>query len=719
MNPISPLNRPDEYYRQTGEILESAIRNSAFYLHKMTGDDLSTCRSAVVKYIGPDGVFKVRDPVVNYTVRDPNTGDRHEDTTTLRQYLNMVKQEDLIIVPTLTAYLPKKEKVSFIGKDIIINMKRRSAFKDKKFEATRNKDKLGESIYEALQSSAKYLNNSLSGLMSIATTALFNRSAHPTLTSTCRNATSYANMHNEQFISGNRPYFSPSDVIEHATAVCNMADMNAVVLACNEHALHLPSADEAMECANKSLMKYSYPTSSVRARMLKYFQSLSPHQRAAFVYNDDLFHLAKHNKDFVFNLLSNMCKVPETVPGDAHKDCFSKSDSDTKTSILFQNGFFVKSRGKNSEKNDPEVVDLLDRHAWHLDKVLRSTQSVFNAFWLTRIQPANHAYMDLVRRQSVPVSDTDSTIFTTQEWTKFITGSYNFDELSYRVGNATTLLTAKIVGHWLKQMTTNSNVDKKDISLVSMKNEFYYPIIALTSVAKHYAGLRWGQEGIVLPELTPEIKGVGLRSSAWPEQVKKDVSEFIVSTLTKIVNGETLSRDEIFSIPLKTESGLIDQLSSATSELYSIVPVKPASGYARPMSSAYAHYVYWQEMFASKYGDTPEPPYTGIKVPINVPSPTAIKTFIAGIKDRNIADKIEQSLKTNNKRDITNLILPHSVVVSTGIPEELMPVIDRNTMLSNVNGAYYMILNAFGFFIRDKEKSICIYDLYQESKEVA
>src|SRR5690606_33046635 len=116
-------------------------------------------------------------------------------------------------------------------------------------------------------------------------------------------------------------------VIEHATAVCNMADMNAVVLACNEHALHLPSADEAMECANKSLMKYSYPTSSVRARMLKYFQSLSPHQRAAFVYNDDLFHLAKHNKDFVFNLLSNMCKVPETVPGDAHKDCFNKSDS--------------------------------------------------------------------------------------------------------------------------------------------------------------------------------------------------------------------------------------------------------------------------------------------------------------------------------------------------------------------------------------------------------
>lgn len=710
---MSSLDRPDEFYTATGDVLESAVRNGAFFLHKMTGDAPEQCFEYISKNIGKDGKFPIRDPLVHLTVRDPVTSDRSEDTMTLRQYLKTVKTEDLVLVPTLTAYLPKKEKRSFLAKDIIINMDQRKVFKGKKFEAVKKGDMLGKGIYEALQTSAKYLNNSLSGLMSIATTALFNRSAHPTLTSTCRNATSYANMHNEQFISGNRPYFTPSDVFEHITSVCTMMDNDAVANAVASLNLHLPTAEEALETAMYSLSRYSASPSSPE-KIKRYLETLSPEQRAAFVYGDDLYHLAKYNKDLVYQFLVDMCTVPDVIDDVSYKGAFKASDSDTKTSLMFQNGFFIKTRGEDAHKNDPETIDLLDRHAWQLNKTLARFEPLMKAFWLTRIQPMNHAYMDLVRRRAVPVSDTDSTIFTNQEWTKFVTGSYNFDEMSYRVGNATTLLTSKVVAHWLKQMSANSNVDKTELSRVSMKNEYYYPIIALTSVAKHYAGLRWGQEGIVLPEMDPEIKGVGLRNSAWPEHVKTDVHDFIVSTMTKIVNGEKLTRDELFKIPLKTESDLIERMTSGTSELYSIVPVKPAGGYVNPMSSPYAHYVYWNEMFAAKYGETPEPPYTGIKVPINLPNPTAIKHFLAGIKDRATAAKIEASLAANNKRNVTNLILPHSVVVSTGIPEELVPAIDRDTMLSNVNGAYYMILNAFGFFIRDKDKSICLYDLYQD-----
>lgn len=712
---MSYLDRPPEYYNQHIDIVENALRDSAFYLHKMTGQPLEKCREYVVRTTAPDGKFKLRDPKVTYIVKDEITGDRSEDVTTLRQYINMVKQENLIVVPTLTAYVQKAEKPSFLGTEIVVNMNRRSTFKKKKFEAQMAQDDIRTSIFEALQTSAKYINNSLSGLMSIATTPLFNRSAHPTLTSTCRNATSYANMHNEQFLGGLRPYFTQKDAMNHITSVCNMINMADVRHAVDTLGLHQPTAEEALGVIAHSLNRYSTSPKALE-KIKRYLDALDGYERAAVCYNDDMWHLKEFNPDIMRKFLTGMC-VPEDGTGVDYKDAFKKLDGNTKTAVLFMNGFLLKGKETKEYMSDPAVLDVLDKHAHYLSGTLKWFSPVINAFWLNPILPSNHAYMDMMRRRSVVVSDTDSTIFTTQEWTKFITGSYNFDEMSFRVGNAVTLLTSKVVSHYLKQMSANSNVDSDELARVSMKNEYYFTVMLLTAVSKHYAGLQWGVEGNILPKLKPEIKGVGLRSSAWPESVRNDVERFIVGLMTKISSGEKTTRDDVFEIPLSTERNIIDKMYKGDSELYSLVPVKPEDAYKLPMSSPYGHYVSWQEIFAGKYGETPYPPYTGIKVPINLPNPTAIRNFIASIEDKDIAHKFENWVKTKNKKNVTNFILPHAIISSTGIPKELLPVLDRDTMLSNVNGAFYMILNALGFFIRDKDKSICLYDLYEHVKE--
>lgn len=710
---MSALKHDLSFYKPATDILGPAGRNAADYLSKMTGQPLERCMEFIRRETSAGGAFPLRDPKVYLNVKDPVTGDRHEDMMTLSRYLETVKQENLVLVPTLTAYLPQSEKQSFLGREIIINMKNRGVFKHKKFECTMAKDPVGESIFEALQSSAKYLNNSLSGLMSIPTTALFNKSGHPTLTSTCRNATSYANMHNEQFLAGNRPYFTPKDAIHHILSICNMADMQRISAAIETFNLHLPSPEEALRVICYSLDRYSN-SPKARNKILKLLTGLSPVERAAVCYNDDLKHLAEFNPSFVKQFLVDMCAVPGAAPAD-YPGSFSRLDSDMQTCVMFQNGFLLKGKKKKDVLADPVLVDILDKCAWQLDRTINRIEPIIKAFWLNNILPLNHAYMDIVRRKAIPVSDTDSTIFTTQEWTKFVTGSYNFDEMSFKVGSAVTLLTAKIVSHYLKMMSTNSNVDKSELGRVSMKNEYYYTVIMLTSVAKHYAGLRWGQEGNVLPELTPEIKGVNLRNSAWPEDVKNDVHEFIIKMATGISEGKTFTRDEVFEIPLRTEKNIIDKMSSGSCDLYNIVTVKPENSYAKPMSSPYGHYVLWQEIFSAKYGETPPPPYTGVKVPVKIANPTELRAFLEGIEDKRLAERFKEYIARQGKKDFTNIIIPYSIAVSNGVPKELIPVLDRDTMLSNINGAYYLILNSLGFYIRDKEKSICIYDLYDDS----
>lgn len=699
------IERPNDFYKPSNDPLVGYLKQGSLFLSKMTGKPLEECE----KFIR---TVPIRDPIVKYNVRDENTLDKHEEETTLRQYLKACKDENLIVAPTLTGYLPASTKPSFLGRFTKKKMAQRNVYKKKMFEKKMERDELGEMVFKCLQSSQKELNNSASGAQTVPNNPIVNPSAHPTLTSGCRTATSYANIHNEQFLAGNRVYFDYQDAINGIMSTITSFIREDVENAIKAFNLHVPTFEETWETINKSLKKYNISTVTSN-KVINLISKLDDAERVAFVYTYDLYHLSKYNPDLVKTFLLKMSSEPEAKIDADYKDSFKNSSTDIQTMILFQNGFKFKGIKVSDILAAPENVDLLDRCAYTVQQTLTWFDPIIKAFWVPPVRLINNAYADLVRREAVPVSDTDSTIFTNQEWTKFVTGSYNFDELSFRVGNTTTYITAKIVSHHLKSMSINFNIARNEITRIRMKNEMYFTTLLLTDVAKHYACLKWGQEGNILPELEPEIKGVNLRNSAWPSEIYDNFSKYIEEILTKVSEGKDLTRKDVIGPVLDMENYLVDQIKSGKSTLYNNTPVNNAAAYKKGEEAPpYRSYIMWNKVFAPKYGPCPEPPYTGVKVPVLLPNQKAIDNFVASMKDRDMANRFEAYFREMGRKDYGIFILPKPVLESSGVPEEVVSIIDRDTLLSNVTGGYYLTLGALGLHPRNKDYTVSLINVF-------
>jgi hypothetical protein len=229
--------------------------------------------------------------------------------------------------------------------------------------------------------------------------------------------------------------------------------------------------------------------------------------------------------------------------------------------------------------------------------------------------------------------------------------------------------------------------------------------------------MKWGQEGNVLPELELELKGVNLRNSNWPIEVRDKFTEYADTILKTVSSGKELSRNEIIGSLLDLENKMIKDINSGTGDLYNTTPVREPEAYkAKADASPYKSYLMWNEIFGPKYGNAPEPPYNGIKVPVNIPNPTALRGFIESIKDKALADRFDAYVKRHNKKDLTIITLPEPVIASTGVPEEIIPYINKDTLLSNVTGGYYLFLGSFGLYPRDKNYSVSLIDIYNPAR---
>ena len=80
-------------------------------------------------------------------------------------------------------------------------------------------------------------------------------------------------------------------------------------------------------------------------------------------------------------------------------------------------------------------------------------------------------------------------------------------------------LAAMLTTHVLATMSGNMGVPDKFKFKLAMKNEFAFPLFALTGRAKHYWAAMSEREGNVYEKFDLEIKGVELRSSNTPKHI--------------------------------------------------------------------------------------------------------------------------------------------------------------------------------------------------------
>jgi hypothetical protein len=695
--------KPIDQYQRDVDFIGNYVTDMATYLSKMTGQPRERCLAFIQEQTKRGGSIPIHDPDAGVLVRQKN-GDRKQVITTLQTFLEDVRAGEEILSPSMTSYLNPRQIESLLGQYIGNNLVRRSNAKKQKFSAVMDGNETLAAVYDGLQTSLKIKINSLSGAHVSEHTILFNKSAHSTLTSTCRSASGYGNTNNEKFLMGNRHYWSPDVVVANVISIINHTDLAALDALIVRRSLVYPSIEQIMDLIKYSTDWYwSNPEATVKIRAL--IERLDPVERAAFAYVGDMYHLAKFNPEFVREFLGRLSHRA-TEPCDNPDEVLASADADLKVfvSLLCAKqlaGKTIKDT-KARSAHDYGIIAATTRNAV---ATIGEYTDVIRCLWVTNNMPSGVAHTPTIIRRAVITSDTDSTIFTVQHWTHWYTGDYCFTETSNAICATVVYLASQTIRHVLAQLSANMGVIREHLTVLQMKNEFVFPVFALTSRAKHYYTYEYACEGNVYEKLNPHIKGVALRSSAVPPDIMAKAKAMMLDILDTVMRGEKISYVKYLKYVGDVEREIYQSILEGSYRYFSTTTIKSSESYKLPLSSNYMHYELWESVFAPKYGHTVAPPYTAVKVSIDADTPTKLKAWLDRMEDPAIANNLRAWLENRQRKDITTLLLPHTVLTASGIPKEIVVGINQQDLVGNLCESFYLILESIGLFLRNREKT--------------
>lgn len=728
-----------EYVRDL-DVFKHYVNQTVAYLVKMTGATKEEALAYVKTNLGPEGRFAFKDPKVWYLERNEH-GDREKKEGTLAQYIGESIKNEQLIAPTFTTYLPVKQKQSLLALFIDANVKRRKVAKNAMFVAKMNGDVVLSILKDNEQTNMKLSNNACSGAHVSASTPLYNKTAHSTLTSNCRVTAGYGSSNNEKFLNGNRHYWSADIVKYNITSIIDNSDFQAIRHAMEKFDIRNPSVDETMECIEYSTKMYWRDTRHM-ALLRRYVETLTPIERAAFVYTGDLYHLMKFNNDVVYKFIDALSSAPrpkEGVSEEYLRCCIwpRRTDVDFEAYRAIVKGAFEdhlalatqlipdgmkglktsypKDKDERADIENSEVELVLACTIANIARTVTDNADLIKAFWVTKNVPASLARFPESIRRAALMGDTDSTIFTVQDWVQWYNGGrIGYDTRSAGVAASMIFLSAQAIQHLLARMSANFGVEEKRIFQTAMKNEYKFDVFVPTQVAKHYYASIGCQEGNMYSAQVEEIKGVHLKSSNAPPMVMKKAKAMMIRIMDTIMREEKISIQEYLTEVADLERDIKDSIQVRSSyEYFRLGQIKTAESYTLPPEkSNFAYYTFWNDTFGKKYGQMPPPPFGTVKISVKLDSATKVRKWLAAMEDRTLAKDIEEWMIRFGKKAITTFHVPEQIIQSVGIPPEIMCMINlRKIQIDTVN-VFYLILQSLGVYMQTDKSLQLVSDFY-------
>lgn len=701
-------------YRRDIDVLKHYVDDAAAYIQIMTGAPKERALEFVRTQIRPGGKFAFRDPAVLLLEREDN-GDRVKKTTTLSKYIGEAVRERQLIAPTLTTYLSPSVKKSLLVDYVDDNVIGRNKAKKQMFAAEVAGDTFLYAFKKSEQTNRKLSNNAISGAHVSASTPLYNKTAHATLTSNCRSTSGYGNANNEKFLCGNRHYWSPEIVRNNIVSIVNHTDYPKLAQAMLEWQIRHPTVDETMECILYSSRLY-WTSHQEEVQLRALVSRLSDIQRSAFVYTGDLYHLAKYNdrlvREFITQLATKIT-TPHPNPRAVLDSRVIPDDHLNLAKMLCPSEMRGKDMSDNPKfgvKGKPEEA-IVVATALHIGKVLQDYRTLIRGLWVTPNVPASLAVFPESLRRAAITSDTDSTIFTVQDWVAWHQGRVCFTEQGDAVAAVMIFLAAQAIVHVLARMSANFGIEEKRLHQIAMKNEFKFSVFVATQVAKHYFAQITAQEGNIKAHPEMEIKGVHLKSSNAPRVVMKEAKKMMEYICEAVTQEKKISLHHMLKWVADVERQVESAIKSGSNEFFRMGQIKTPESYTKePENSPYATYVMWQEVFAPKYGDVQNPPYMTVKISTELDTAQKTKEWIAQFADRELAARLEAWMERTGKRHMgTTFMLPEAIVSSRGIPEEILLAIDIRRMVLDTTSVFYIILETLGIYmLNDKMTRLCM-----------
>lgn len=700
--------KPIDQYRREYDFKNIAIDDLTTFLAKQRGLDEAAARKYIESKIAPNGTFALKDPKVAYLRRKSN-GDRVMEETTLLDYVNDKIEQNLIIAPNMTIYLRPEQKKSILAEYIQANMKLRKADKKLMFNHRMRKEYQQEAYFKTMQESRKVKNNSLSGMHASPSTIGYNKSSHSSLTSLCRCATSYANASNEKFLGGMRHYYAPTVLWNHILTSIRTCDHDLIDRVMKKYNLHYPSAKEMMDCIFYSTKHY-WRSNVDMSRIENFVIKMTPAERAAFVYVGDFYHFDKYNESFVKEFLKEMSYMDTTPCPNAKEVIESLDDNYTAIASLLSAPLIKGILLQDAEEDKPEAYQTVASTALHMRATMEKYDDFIKAILTQPYLPHSIAAFPSSVRKSVPTSDTDSTIFTTQHWAN----KYGGEPFSHEAMSVTYVMVFFISGmiqNTLLMYSANLGISRDQLMQIEMKNEYIFPVYVLTNLAKHYFAYISAGEGNVYDALKTERKGVNLRSSNAPRFVNDKAGDFMETIMDCVLAGRKWNKDEALKVVYEMEKQIEEDILNGGSQFLNSLQVKASDSYTQgdEATAVQAHH-FWNRVFAKKYDAAPTPPYRAIKVSVMLPNKTAVHRWVESIKDPSMREDIRNWVTANDKKSITLFRLPKPNVTANGIPEEIRSIIDIRGIIRQVMKPFYLVLESLGIYITNKRGTRILID---------
>lgn len=751
----NPFILPVEAYRRKLNPLGQYRQQCASFISAMTGTDEASALEFIRKTTSKHGKMPIKDKKLTYTERN-EFGDRELKEGSYYQYLTDSWKRGLIMAPSLTMYThPDKEKAlhrAFINDRI----GRRSAAKKLKFVYMAEGKRDQAEDQDATQNAMKISNNSLSGAQASKFNALYNKTAHSSLTSNCRVTSNYGSANNEKLLCGNRHYWGYSVVVNNIISICSNTDYANLERVMNQYQLKKPSVEDVLECIRHSTIQY-WSNTRVDEVLRWVVERLTPLQRAAFVYIGDMYHIAKHNPSMMRKFLGRMSAYPsnwddyqnleerarvwKSVPEDILFLAAQIMDTETAgvklsdlNSTKLSRDDLVK-RGEEMDHKEKVICCIMD----NVMQTMLEYSSFIHTFFTTEHLPASVSYFPESIRQTVVTGDTDSTIFTVQDWVSwFFDGRIGFSREDNALAATVIFISAQAIIHVLATMSANIKVAKENLFTIAMKNEYKFPVYVPTQVAKHYWAYKSCQEGIVFKEPELEKKGVHLKNSNAPKIINQRAEEMMIALLADYYEHGKISAAKYIRWVLEQEKEIRRSLLDGEAVYFRFQQIKPNASYKNPnpYMNNYGHYLFWNRVFAKLSSRIDAPPYMAIKVNLDISNKSSFQNWLENYPeirgdmeawlDDCVKASMEEKVKAGEKNPkptprkiIKTISVPLDIALTKGLPKPIYDWIDTRKTIFDMCKTFYIVMEAMGLFIgnvSDKKRLLYsdIYDIVDD-----
>lgn len=715
---MNPFVKPIEEYNRDYNIRRGTVEQVSTYISAMRNIPLGEAREFVTNKLKTPGALPGFTNPTMTRLRKVSRGKREEEELPFLNYIDEAIEGGLILSPSMVTYLPPSvmRSTTAVWQEEKIQSRRTS--KSRMFTLQQAGDATGAQLANYEQNAKKIRINTVSGMRGFKGNPLFLTTGHSTLTSTCRAAAGYGNAVIERFISGARHYHEYEIAKANILAVVTAVDLDSIEKVINKYNLIYPTGEQAAEVVYRSTSLYVNNVEQDQL-ILDLLTNLTPLQRAAYCYTGDFYHVAKFNDGFARKFVNDFIMLdglPDGIPDDLDADATLKTLSGTEEAYLntLCMDILRGSTPRQVKKENPEGYKLMAKTTYALKALLVEYSDFISHILATTHLPASISSLRSIQRRTSLAGDTDSAIFTCQEWVMWYQDHLARTTMGDRVWYLITYMGCQCIANALALLSANIGVDDEHMFRLAMKNEYAFPEFALTSMAKNYFSTMSMREGNVFSKMEMEIKGVELRGSKIPAKTLKAVDSLMEEILHKVDKSEKIDEYEILERIAGYEKETVDSVLAG--EYTFLTPGSIKAGTQREI-----HYDLWQEVFAPKYGDSIPPPYPTVTITTSLGNKTAITDFIAKVNETDpaLSKRLKDWIISRDRKNLNTIMLPAMVIRGKGIPKELRHAIDLRKLTYQINSSFYRIIETLGLNVVDRDYHRLVsdylgYDLFED-----